>query len=374
MALAVAVLVGAGVGTGTGLVLRGQGSTSALEPLQPAGIPTTTGGVPAEPHLDPAATTGDPAGRTASPTTGRTPAATPSTGSAHPSKTAAGAGASASAAGPVTIAAAGDIACPASSPDYAGGAGTAGACRQRATSDLVAGHGYDAVLVLGDLQYDNGSAASFQQVYGPTWGRVRSVTRPVIGNHEYGSGGDAYFDYFGAAAGPRGQGWYSFDLGGWHVVALNSNCDRVGCARGSAQERWLAADLAAHPSRCTLAMWHHPRWSGGEHGDNPVVSALVEDLYAAGADVILNGHDHDYERFAPQDPSGGLDRARGVREFVVGTGGKSHYRVTPSARTEASSDDTYGVLELTLRAGGYDWRFRPEAGRTFSDRGSADCH
>jgi acid phosphatase type 7 len=230
------------------------------------------------------------------------------------------------------------------------------------------------VLVLGDLQYEDGTAAGFRQVYDPTWGRVRSITHPAIGNHEYESGGGGYFDHFGAAAGPQGEGWYSFDLGAWHLVALNSNCDRVGCGTGSVQERWLAADLAAHPNRCTLAFWHHPRWSGGEHGDDPLVAPLLQDLYAAGADVVLNGHDHDYERFAPLDPAGAPDPARGLREFVVGSGGRSHYRVTPSARTQAYTDATFGVLELTLRRTGYDWSFRPEAGGRWTDTGSAGCH
>jgi hypothetical protein len=274
----------------------------------------------------------------------------------------------------VRIAAAGDIACPASSPDYAAGRGTRERCRQQATSDLLVDRRPDAVLALGDLQYENGSAASFQQVYHPTWGRLRSITRPVIGNHEYNSGGAGYYDYFGAAAGPRDQGWYSFDLGDWHLVALNSNCDQVGCQAGSPQQQWLAADLAAHPTRCTLAFWHHPRWSNGEHGDNPAVGPLVATLHAAGVDLLLAGHDHDYERFAPLDPSGAADPRHGIRQFVVGSGGKSHYRVTPSRRTEAFTDDTFGVLELTLKPTGYDWSFLPEAGERWTDRGSGACH
>ena len=196
------------------------------------------------------------------------------------------------------------------------------------------------------------------------------------GNHEYLTrAANGYFSYFGAAAGDPATGYYSFDVGAWHVVALNSNCSAVGgCASGSPQERWLRADLAAHPAACTLAYWHHPRFSSGEHGNEPAYDAFWRDLYAAGADVVLNGHDHDYERFAPQDPSGGSDLARGVREFVVGTGGKNHYRfLTLQPNSQVRDATTFGVLELTLHRTSYDWRFLPEPGKTFTDSGSAVC-
>ena len=366
--------IGAGVGTGAGVILSRSTGPVALTQPPPPSIPASDDDrTDAAGHLDQPGTpvpvspppTRQAPSTSTPPATGTSPSTLPGTPPA---------GAAGRPGDPVRIAAAGDIACPASSPDYAAGRGTGTTCRQRATSDLLVGRGLAAVLALGDLQYENGSAGSFGEVYHPTWGRLRPITRPAIGNHEYNSGGGGYFDYFGAAAGPRDQGWYSFDLGAWHLVALNSNCDRVGCGPGSAQQQWLAADLAAHPSRCTLAFWHHPRWSGGEHGDNQAVGPLVTTLHDAGADLVLAGHDHDYERFAPLDPSGAADPTRGLRQFVVGSGGKSHYRVTPTRHTEAFTDDTFGVLELTLRPTGYDWSFRPEAGRTWTDHGSTPCH
>ena len=260
------------------------------------------------------------------------------------------------------IAAAGDIAC------EAGEAATAAACKHGAVSDLLTGGGLTQVLALGDLQYATGLLTQFQRSYEPTWGRVKSITRPVPGNHEYSSGADGYFDYFngvGAAdgiAGPRGLGYYSYDLGSWHVVALNSNIARDA---GSAQLSWLKGDLAANPRQCTLAYWHHPRYSSGEHGDDASQEPFWEALSAAGADVVLNGHDHNYERFAPQ---------RGIREFVVGTGGKS-LRTFPTTRpgSEVRSIGAMGVLNMTLNGGSYDWRFVPVAGQTFTDTGTQAC-
>jgi hypothetical protein len=274
----------------------------------------------------------------------------------------------------VTIAAAGDIACDPSSGDFRGGAGSSRNCRQKATSDLALALDPTVVLPLGDLQYESGTAAAFRASYQPSWGRLRAISRPAVGNHEYNSGAGAYWDYFGSAAGPAGKGWYSYDLGAWHLVALNSNCGKVGCGAGSEQVRWLRADLAAHRSACTLAYWHHPRWSDGEHGDDGEVAPFVQALYEAGADVVLNGHDHDYERFVPRAASGAVDRARGIREFVVGTGGKNHYQTHANPLAESMDDSTYGVLSMTLRPGGYSWRFVPEQGRTFTDAGSAACH
>src|SRR5215217_9150098 len=213
------------------------------------------------------------------------------------------------------IAAAGDIACDPSDPGYNGGAGTSTRCRQRATSDLLVGAGLAAVLPLGDIQYNSASLANILQVYDPTWGRVKSISRPILGNHE--SSGTGYFDYFNGSgvtdgpAGPRGKGYYSFDVGSWHLIALNSNCSRpadttdvVDCSTGSEQEQWLRADLAAHRNTCTLAYWHHPRFSSGHDGDSTFMQALWQDLYDAGVDVALSGHSHNYERFGPQNAAG----------------------------------------------------------------------
>ena len=278
------------------------------------------------------------------------------------------------------IAAAGDISCDPADPSYNGGAGTATACRMRATSDLLTAGGLAAVLLLGDNQYEDGSLAKFQASFDPTWGRVKAITRPAVGNHEYLTPGAAgYFSYFGAAAGDPDEGWYSFDLGGWHLIALNSNCAAVGgCGPDSPQGRWLAADLAANAAdgnRCLLAFWHHPRFSSGPHGNDPVTAPFWDALYAAGADVILNGHDHVYERFSPQSPAGVADGARGIRQFTVGSGGKNHTGFPAlAANSSVRNADTFGVLELTLRPNGYEWRFRPEAGKTFTDSGKALCH
>jgi 3',5'-cyclic AMP phosphodiesterase CpdA len=185
-----------------------------------------------------------------------------------------------------------------------------------------------------------------------------------------------YFGAFGAAAGEAPLGWYSYDLGAWHIVVLNSNCEVVGCATGGSQESWLREDLADHPAACTLAIWHHPRWSSGStHGPTTAVTPLFTALYEAGAEVLLSGHEHNYERFAPLNPAGVTDHARGIRQFVVGTGGRSHYPFGPPLpASEVRNDNTYGVLALTLRANSYQWQFVPEAGKTFTDSGSTNCH
>lgn len=182
-------------------------------------------------------------------------------------------------------------------------------------------------------------------------------------------------NYFGAAAGPAGRGWYSYDAGAWHVVVLNSNCLIVSCAAGGAQEQWLRADLAASTAHCTLAYWHHPRFNSGSHGSDVTVAPLWSALYHFGADVVLNGHDHVYERFAPQRPDATPDPAFGIRQFTVGTGGKEHYLFrSPLPNSEVRNPDTFGVLTLTLRTDGYDWTFLPQAGRTFTDAGTGGCH
>jgi PKD repeat protein len=274
--------------------------------------------------------------------------------------------------GDPVIAAAGDIACTPTSST------SATTCRQRFTSDLLVNAGLTAVLLAGDIQYESGQYEHFLQSYDPTWGRVNGITYPAPGNHEYKTpGATGYFGYFGAVAGDPSKGYYSFDIGSWHMIALNSNCGSVGgCAAGNPQEQWLRADLAAHPAVCTLAYWHHPRFSSGSsHGNHTSMQPFWQALYDHGAEVVLSGHDHDYERFAPQTPTGAADPERGIREFVVGTGGKNLRSFgTPVANSQVRNSSTFGVLKLTLHPSGYDWQFVPEAGKTFTDSGSSACH
>jgi hypothetical protein len=215
---------------------------------------------------------------------------------------------------------------------------------------------------------------------------VKSITHPVVGNHEYltaggtdctitNEGATGYFNYFGSAAGDPGKGYYSYDIGTWHIIALNSNCSNAGgCSASSPQGKWLAADLAAHSNFCTLAYWHIPRFSsGGRAASNS--QSFWQTLYNYDADVILSGHDHIYERFAPQAPDGTIDTARGIREFIVGSGGANHTSITTiAANSEVRNSNTYGVLKLTLHATSYDWQFVPEAGKTFTDSGTGTCH
>jgi hypothetical protein len=240
------------------------------------------------------------------------------------------------------------------------------------------------VLPLGDLAYQDGSKTDFDNCYTPTWGRFKDRSRPVLGNHEYvQKGAGPYFDYWGDAAGDRTKGYYSFDLGSWHLIALNSNCsDAGGCSKGSPMEQWLREDLAAHPSRCILAYWHHARFfspsrqpttSKMEAVDKKMVAFWIA-LAEAGADVVLSGHRHIYERFARQDAQGNAD-PNGIRQFVVGTGGGPHDRFEgPTApNSEIRKQDTYGVLQVTLHADSYDWRFVPVPGDPFTDSGSDTC-
>jgi hypothetical protein len=276
--------------------------------------------------------------------------------------------------GEIVIAAAGDIACDPDESEFKHGEGTETECRQRATGLLLREVDPDAVLALGDLQYSNGT--EFEESYDPTWGTLKKITYPVPGNHEYMSAGaKGYYEYFGTRAGKPDQGYYSFDLGAWHLIALNANCPAVGgCDPDSPQGRWLQADLEEHQRACTLAFWHQPRFSSGFHGDYEDAAGFWEVLHAADVDVVLTGHDHDYERFAPQDPSGRRD-PDGIRQFVVGTGGKSlraFEEIKPTS--EARSDTTYGVLRMSLAPTSYEWRFVPLQDGQFTDSGRGECH
>jgi hypothetical protein len=276
----------------------------------------------------------------------------------------------------VRIAAAGDIACDPGSEFFADGRGTGSTCRQLATSNTLVRGRYAFVLALGDTQYEDGAYEKFVASYDQSWGRVKSITRPAPGNHEYeSSGANGYYRYFGRAAGDPRKGYYSFDVGRWHLIALNSNCSAVGgCGAGSLQEQWLRRDLAAHRAACTLAYWHHPRFSSGSHGSDSTYEAFWRALYDARADVVLSGHDHDYERFAAQKPNGDRDLRRGLRQFVVGSGGKELRPFsTVRPNSEARDATSLGVLQLTLGAGAYAWRFRPSVG-SFTDSGSTRCH
>jgi hypothetical protein len=261
------------------------------------------------------------------------------------------------------------------------GAGDIGSCRSfgdEATAGLLAGID-GTVATFGDNAYPRGTDADFAECYNPSWGLFKARTLPSPGNHEYETAGaSGYFDYFGAAAGDPNKGYYSYDLGSWHVVVLNSNCSFVvggGCAAGSDQEQWLKADLAAHSNVCTLAYWHHPRFSSGIHGDESSVAPFWDDLYQAGAEVVLNGHDHSYERFAPLNPSGQTDPAQGIRQFTVGTGGAElteFKSINPTSEVQIAGMN--GVLQMTLHSDGYDWKFVTAPNGTEADTGSASCH
>jgi hypothetical protein len=277
--------------------------------------------------------------------------------------------------GDPVIGAAGDIACDPTSSSFNGGNGTSGSCRQKAVSDVMLNSNLTAVLALGDIQYEDGALTKYSQSYDPSWGRLKNITRPAVGNHEYlTAGASGYYTYFGTAAGDKTKGYYSYNLGEWHIIALNSNCSQVGgCGAGAPQEQWLKADLAANPTMCTLVYFHHPRFSSGQHGNNTSYDIFWKDLYAAGVELVLNGHDHIYERFAPQSPSAAAD-PKGIQQFTVGTGGKNHTTIVAiQPNSVVRNTDTYGFLKLSLHATSYDWQFVPEPGKTFTDTGTRNC-
>jgi acid phosphatase type 7 len=263
--------------------------------------------------------------------------------------------------------------------DIAGCSSLAGAAATAKLIEKIPG----TVFAAGDLAYDRGTAGEFSRCYDSTWGKFKDRTRPTPGNHEYYSqGGQPYFAYWGEQAGPAGKGYYSYDLGNWHVVVLNTNCDAPGvggCGAGSEQEKWLRDNLAAHAKSCIVAYGHHALYSSGlltKHAVHPELRDLWRDLYTARADLVLAGHEHSYERFSPQDADGNSDTENGIREIVVGTGGRSH---DPLGRAKPNSEvrnaDTFGVLKLTLWPEKYTWEFVAVNGAEgFHDSGEGGCH
>jgi hypothetical protein len=287
---------------------------------------------------------------------------------AHPRATAA-------AADPL-IAAAGDIACDPSSSNFRNGNGTSSSCKQKATSDLILSEPVDAVLALGDNQYQCGGYQAYLQSFDPAWGRFKAKIHPVPGDNEYetrgtdcASGAAGYFRYFGAAAGDS-RGDYAWTLGGWRLIALNAECGHAGgCGSSSPQATFLKSQLGL--AQCTLAYWHQPYYKGTSRPASSY-KAFWDILYSGNADVVLNGHLHNYSRFAPQDAGGHVDAARGVRQFIVGTGGRSLFSLDGTHNVEKTSK-AYGVLELRLHPTSYNWSFVNTAG-TVLDSGTADCH
>jgi 3',5'-cyclic AMP phosphodiesterase CpdA len=276
----------------------------------------------------------------------------------------------------VLIAAAGDLVCGTDTPPRI-------PCWHVRTANVVRQLNPEALLLLGDLQYETASKEDFAGYFDPAFGEFKSITYPVPGNHEYFTPGAAgYFDYFNGAgndtgrAGARSRGYYSFDLGAWHVIAINSNCLEVGgCGSRSPQATWLRADLAASRAKCTLAFMHSSRFSSGEHGNDEQLRDLWQILYEAGADVVLSAHDHTYERFSPQDAVGRSDDKRGIRAFVVGTGGKGTGRfLRARPNSEFRYNESIGVLTMTLRAEDYSWRFAAVPAYPLDDSGNGQCH
>jgi hypothetical protein len=227
------------------------------------------------------------------------------------------------------------------------------------------------VFTAGDNAYMSGTLDEYNRCYDPSWGRHRGRTRPTPGNHEYESGAIGYFDYFGASAGPSGAGYYAFAIGGWRIIALNSE---LPSSQGSAQAEWLRRELLTQPSACTAVIWHRPLFSSGPNGDNSDMRDVWRTLYEFNVEIVINGHDHIYERFAPQDPDGRPDPIRGIREFVAGTGGAPLYQVQSVRANSEERATTWGVLSLTLTPGMYAWEFIPVEGGSYHDAGSGTCH
>lgn len=277
---------------------------------------------------------------------------------------------------PTVVVAVGDIACPPDDSDFNGGNGTEQRCRQSATAALAAAAQPQAVLLLGDLQYPNGSLERFKASFDRSWGALLPITHPVPGNHEYETKGAAgYFDYFGPQASDRKTGYYSLDIGSWHVVALNSNCDQVGgCRESSPQGQWLQNDLSNNSRACTLAYWHHPRFSSSEHGSDSDLAPFWRILYSAGAEIVLNGHDHVYERFAPQNPRGEPDPTYGLVQMTVGTGGRSLYTFESSLANSEVRLSRFGDLVLRLLPTTAEWHFLTADGAEELDSGFVPCH
>ncbi len=275
---------------------------------------------------------------------------------------------------PTRLIAVGDIACDPRDEDFNGGVGRNGRCRHAAVAHLVRRADPSGILVLGDSQYDEGKIKQYRASYDESWGRFLPKTYPVPGNHEYYTPrASGYFRYFGARASPDGRSYYAFNIGGWLVLGLNSNCDLIRCNRRSAQGRWLEQTLSGWDGDCTLAFMHHPRFSSGPHGDEPMVRPLWRQLVRHSVDAVLAGHDHTYERFSPRDVTGDHNADSGIRSFVSGLGGATRY---PFGSREPGSrfrfNRRYGVLELGLAHGSYSWRFLALGGRTF-DAGSDTC-
>jgi acid phosphatase type 7 len=281
----------------------------------------------------------------------------------------------------IVVVTAGDISCSPHSSQFNNGRGTKRHCHMMATSDLAISLKPAAVLTLGDNQYEDGALDAYQQAWANNWGRpeLKDITYPSIGNHEYHTlGASGYFDYFGSRAGERNKGYYSFNLGTWHLIALNTGsndkCKPLSCDENSGQEKWLREDLQKNSSACTLAYWHRPLFTSGLHRGATETRAFWRDLYNAHADLVLNGHSHQYERFAAQNPDGLADSDHGLVQFVIGTGGKNlkgFWR--QKANSLVRNSNSYGVLKLELQEKSYNWAFISEDGKVL-DSGSGECH